>query len=288
MAAAALQQDWAYGTAMVALGTRCMRCCVIQRDETVAIAQFLVRRFAGFFSVALCTRGPVWLREFDVPTKQKIFRLIKRSAPLGWPRLTMFSPDAVDVQLAGVTRMHRVMTGHATVILDLEQNASQLRAAMQSKWRNRLVAAEASALRVERVGVKPAQYQWLMARELAQRDSRNYKALPLDFVPTWQAATEGREGPLLILRADLGRKPVAAMLFLRHGNAATYHIGWSDAQERLPGANNLLLWNAMMILKEAGVRSLDLGGVNTVRSAGVARFKLGCGGNVLMLAGTFL
>jgi lipid II:glycine glycyltransferase (peptidoglycan interpeptide bridge formation enzyme) len=78
------------------------------------------------------------------------------------------------------------------------------------------------------------------------------------------------------------------MMFLRHGDAATYHVGWSDAAQRLPGAHNLLLWQAMLQLRQAGVRRIDLGGVNTGRSAGVARFKIGTGGDVEVLAGTYL
>ena len=39
---------------------------------------------------------------------------------------------------------------------------------------------------------------------------------------------------------------------------------------------------------EDGVRWLDLGGVATDRSPGIARFKLGMGGEVAILPGTFL
>jgi len=36
------------------------------------------------------------------------------------------------------------------------------------------------------------------------------------------------------------------------------------------------------------VRTLDLGGVDTARGAGLARFKLGTGGAVVTLAGSYL
>jgi lipid II:glycine glycyltransferase (peptidoglycan interpeptide bridge formation enzyme) len=36
------------------------------------------------------------------------------------------------------------------------------------------------------------------------------------------------------------------------------------------------------------VRRLDLGGVNTQRSAGLARFKMGSGGEVITLCGTYM
>jgi lipid II:glycine glycyltransferase (peptidoglycan interpeptide bridge formation enzyme) len=78
------------------------------------------------------------------------------------------------------------------------------------------------------------------------------------------------------------------MLYLIHGTAATYHVGWSGEEGRRLGAHNLLLWEAMSRLAAHGVRRLDLGGVNTQSSAGVARFKLGAGGEVVTLAGTWL
>jgi lipid II:glycine glycyltransferase (peptidoglycan interpeptide bridge formation enzyme) len=78
------------------------------------------------------------------------------------------------------------------------------------------------------------------------------------------------------------------MMFLLHGSAATYQVGWSNDTGRQFNAHNLLLWHAIEALQQRGVRLLDLGGVNTQRSAGIARFKLGTGGRVLTLAGTYL
>jgi len=50
----------------------------------------------------------------------------------------------------------------------------------------------------------------------------------------------------------------------------------------------VLLWRAIQELKAFGIRRLDLGGVNTQRSAGLARFKMGLGGEVRQFAGTYL
>ena len=48
-----------------------------------------------------------------------------------------------------------------------------------------------------------------------------------------------------------------------------------------------MLWQAMDLLRQRGVVQLDLGGVNTVSGAGIARFKIGTGGRVVTLCGTF-
>jgi hypothetical protein len=295
-AAAALQQDWAYGDAMQALGTRCLRAAVIHDERLVGIAQFLLRRIGGMATLALCSHGPVWSADLSVTDREAGCRVLKRSAPVRWPRAILLTPDAVSAESAGVRRLIRVMTGHATVRIDLAQETAALRAAMHGKWRNRLAAAERSRLKVEKVGGKPAQYRWLLDRELAQRSEKRYIALPDGFVEAWQVACgqagrdgrDGRTDAMLTLRADLGRDAVAGMLFLIHGEAATYQVGWVGDAGRDLGAHNLLLWHGMQMLKAQGIRMLDLGGVDTARGAGIARFKIGSGGEVMMLAGTYL
>jgi lipid II:glycine glycyltransferase (peptidoglycan interpeptide bridge formation enzyme) len=89
-------------------------------------------------------------------------------------------------------------------------------------------------------------------------------------------------------RQDLGRDRIAAMMFLIHGEAATYQVGWTSDKGRDMHSHNLILWKGIEALKERGIRMLDLGGVNTIRSAGIARFKMSTGGQVLTLAGTYI
>lgn len=291
-AAAALQQDWAYGDAMQALGTRCLRAAVIHDERLVGIAQFLLRRIGGVAALALCSHGPVWSADLSATDREAACRVLKRSAPVRWPRAILLTPDAVGADAAGVRRLIRVMTGHATVRIDLMQEIPAMRAGMHGKWRNRLAAAERSTLKVHKVGGKPGQYRWLLDRELAQRSEKRYIALPDGFVEAYQVACgqtgrDGRTDAMLTLRADLGRDAVAGMLFLIHGEAATYQVGWVGDAGRDLGAHNLLLGQGMQMLKAQGIRMLDLGGVDTARGAGIARFKIGSGGEVMMLAGTY-
>ena len=284
-ALAALQQDWAYGDAMQGLGAQLHRAVITRDGEPVALAQFTARRMASLLNFALCSRGPVWLADLSADEKIAVHRLLKRSFPAGRPRFVIFTPDKAEA--GAVKPFTRVMTGHSTVMLDLDRPLEEIRAGFNGKWRNRLVAAEKSDLKIVQNGVKPGQYAWLLRTEEGQRKARGYAAAPAALAPAWLEA-RGDRSAMHILRADRGREHVAAMMFLIHGEAATYQIGFSNEAGRKLGAHNLLLWEAVGRLKARGVKRLDLGGVNTQSGAGIARFKIGTGGEVVTLAGSFV
>lgn len=296
--AGALQQHFAFGLAMQALGTHTERVRIHQDGQLIGLAQFVVRRFGGLLGLALCSRGPLWREDVSAEQQRLACKLIARSLPQRWPRAVLFAPEG-QIAKPGtdsgqpsapdwLTGLTRVITGDATVIIDLTRSEADLRAGLHPKWRNRLVAAERSELKVTRVGEKLAQYRWLLDREGLQRQERAYRALPSEFVPAYQAAMGARGPALLTVRADLGRDAVAAMMFLIHGHAATYHVGWSNSSGRELSAHNLVLWRALPLLKALQIKQLDLGGVNTQRGANLARFKLGSGGSVQMNPGTFI
>ena len=280
-----LQQSWAYGQAMAAAGVVCLRARLLHQGRNVGLAQFLGRRLGGLIGLALCPRGPLMLPPHDdAAGLAAACRALGRGLPLARPRVTLFSPSSAH-PLPG---LHRVVTGQSVVLLDLQASPEALRAGLHGKWRNRLAAAERAGLRAQRVGAKPAQYGWLLERELAQREGRGYQALPPGFVPAWQAAAPPGAEPMLAWRVDVDREAVAGMMFLVHGDSATYHVGWADARGREAGAHNLLLWQAMLALRERGVRRLDLGGIDTAGGAGLARFKIGTGGQVAGFSGTWV
>ncbi|MDP3492944.1 MAG: GNAT family N-acetyltransferase [Hyphomonadaceae bacterium] len=295
-ASGSYQQDWAYGVALKAAspGVQILRAAVARPDGSLlALAQVVARSFALIGRFALCTHGPAWIGEVTADEKREAYRLLRKSLPQGWPRLLVFTPDEPAGDASGLKGVSRVMTGDATVLLDLTQDEAALRSAFESSWRNKLSKAERSDLVLQKSGLKPAQYRWLLDAETRQRQKRGYRAMPLELTERWQdAKAEGASGDrgagLAVFRADMGRDPAAGMLFLIHGSRATYHVGWTSDAGRENAAHNLILWSAMKELKARGVTVLDLGGVNTQSGAGIARFKLETGGAVLQRAGAYV
>ena len=285
-----LQQSWAYGQALRQLGVGIHRAAIRVDGEVMGLAQFMVRRIAGYLSLASCTRGPVWHTALTPYDRAQAIRLLKQSLPVPRLRVALFSPDApaspeVDAETHG---LWRVMTGYSTVMLDLRQDLGVLRQAQDGKWRNRLVKAEASEMLV-RVGPDRRLCSELLERERWQRAKRNFYGLPTAFVDAYLDAHDAQSPGFWVASAHAQEDApaMASMLFLRHGRLASYYIGWADEAGRKLNAHNRLLWQAMVALQQQGVTDLDLGGINTHDLPGISRFKLGTGGRVLTLAGTY-
>ncbi len=169
--------------------------------------------------------------------------------------------------------------------LDMRPDLDQLRAGLHQKWRNRLKHAEKQGLRVTRKNMPDKPDHWLLVADSAQQLARRYRGWP----PALTCAY-ARENPgdAKLFTAHIGRAEVAALLLLRHGDGASYHIAHTRPSGRLVSAQCLLIWQAIVWLKRKGVSTLDLGLIDTEEGADLARFKLGTGARPRALGGTWL
>ena len=285
----ALQQSWAYGEALNTLGVQVHRVLLRFEGQLVGIAQLSARRWLGYLYLASCARGPVWSRDASGDVRRKFYRLIKRTLPAKPWRAVLFSPDStademVEPEWSG---MSRVMTGYATATLDLRRPLPELRARMTSKWRNRLHKSESDP--GLHVSVQPSirQCEALLSHEASQRLARGFHGLPLGFVRAYIQSHAQPEKAHVMAWTHQQQETTASMLVLLHGASATYHMGWANETGRKSNAHNLLLWRLIEYLKGHGIEQLDLGGINTSDLPGITRFKLGCGAEPRLLAGTY-
>lgn len=284
-----MQQSWAYGQAMQAMGVSVHRAAIKDGNTLVALAQFIGRRLAFYIGLASCTRGPVWKNTLDAEQQARIYQLLRQSIPTHAWRATLFSPNESQASLppAQVQGLRRVMTGYSTVMIDLRQDLDALRHGLEGKWRNRLVKAQAQEGVTVQIGAQRKQCQALLQREGEQRKSKNFYGLPTAFVDAYIEAHERADKAFVLCTAQQGGESLASMLFLLHGRSASYYIGWSSPEGRKLNMHNLLMWRAIEHLKGQQLIDLDLGGINTHDLPGISRFKLGTGGQVLTLAGTY-
>jgi len=243
-------------------------------DQGVAVGHVqLIRR--GRFSLA--SRGPVWL---DAGAEAEGMRALRRSLPAGSGLVVNAETRVTSGWRSGFVRL----AGGITVADWALGPADDMRAALHSKWRNRLVRAEKSGLQVKRCALPADPAHWLLVQDGQQQRSKGYHAWPASL-----CAAYARSNPeqVQLWTADLGCGPVAAVLVLIHGAVATYQIGWAGPAGRNSHAHNLLLWSAACWLADRGLRRFDLGSVDEGRAPGVAHFKRGTGAAVRQLGGTW-
>lgn len=198
----------------------------------------------------------------------------------------LLSPDTPCAdQLANLGAVP-VMTSASVAEIDLTVPEDERRARLHQKWRNRLTRAEGqNRLRVSLSTRAPAPGHWLFTADRCLQQRHGYRNWPEALTLAY-----GHENPkqTVLFTAYEGRDPVAAMLFLRHGGAVTYHIGHSTPAGRQLSAHTLLLWQAACWCAAQGHQRLDLGLIDTQNAAGLARFKLGSGAIARKLGGTWL
>ena len=280
----ALEQSWTYGDAFAQGRSTGVRRAVLQdAGGPLAMAQLLTRKFGAFVTFGQLLRGPVLLRDnISCDTLAAIMAHIRSTARKGSRQVLFWTPEleAGPGALAIMRRcgLRRIVTGYSSARVDLSAAEPALRAALHGKWRNGLKRAESAGLVID-ARQDDATRAWLLDRYDALRRSRRFGG-PDPAILAY-AIAQAQPNDVLLLRASAAQEPVAGALFLCHGQCASYVIGWSGPEARARNAGTLLLWRGLTELKARGLRQLDLGGIDTSRAAGIARFKLGVGGATL-------
>lgn len=248
-----LRQDWDFGLAMGQMGAGCARAVVSHRGTPVALAQVLIRH-----RLRVIGQGPVWLVPLEPWQKRQVIRQLAHYC--GASIVTPREP------LAG-WGMIPIITAQTSALWHIGQSPKILRAGMHGKWRNRLLRAE-GVVHPTQLGVQ--KLSPLIAMEAAQRSARGYRNLPGALAAHWQ-------GGRMAIGWHTNGALQAGMVFLIHGQTASYFLGWASDAARKVFAHGPMLWQAALALRERGVQTLDLGEVNTDIGASLARFKLGTG-----------
>lgn len=251
---------------------------------------------AGIFKNAvhgvILDRGPLWLGHFGSADHLcAFFEQFNSAYPPRFGRRRRILPECADTaphrQALQQTALKRLPNrpGYQTIWVDLTKEEEALRTGLKGKWRNALRKAEKSGLSVSwSHGIKQAAL--ILACHNQDKTAKRYQGTSLKTLSVLcRQAVQGQG--LLSAVAQLNGRMVAGVIFIRHGLAATYQVGWTSAQGRTVNANHLLLWDGLLKLKNEGVQDLDLGGVNDADAAGVKRFKQGLGGDLVQMAGQF-
>ena len=262
-----LQQSPAYARTLRALGREVR---LFHRD---GVGQMMITsRNTRLGTLRGALRGPLW--DSDDPTLQATF--------LRDANVHLCSPEDTARGVMRKAGFWPFMTGGYVGHLALTQD---LAAAMHPKWRNAWRKSQRSAIRIESRPFERGRDMWIMSLDRAQQRAMGYRGYPRPF--TLEYAIQNPDAAMTYV-AYLRKSPIAAMIFLLHHPSATYHIGWSGEDGRRTNAHHLMLISAAQDFAERGLTTLDLGQIDTRRTPGLARFKLGAGAIPKPLGGTWL
>jgi hypothetical protein len=258
-----LQQDPRFAAALRSLGAP-VRDEPLPQNGTLYILQRFGLRFA--------TRGPVW--DAQTPTGE-------RADTLRRARLHLLNADSADpaIRQAGFRQTH---TGASVAEMVLDDKIMQR---LHPKWRATWRKAQASGLTLGQERWCARRHDWLLRADLAQQRKAGFRALPHALIPAFAAIAPDA---VMVHTAWLDNSVVAAMVFLQHAPVVTYHLGWTGDLGRKTGAHYLILTGAAAGFGARGCHRLDLGGVDTDNSPGLARFKIGTGASIRTLGGTWI
>jgi len=286
-----LLQSWAYGAAKAdSSGWKVTRAVVFAGEEPIALVQALHRRIAGLLGILRINRGPIYLRPLLPQEERAVWTELGRLGSLRHGRLVSAAPE---LSLSGASLALLVRLGFRqfsvraweSAWIDLALEPDILRKRLDGKWRNMLVAAEKSGLELE-IGSDDRLFHWMVARYRELMLAKNFTGVPLGVLLALRKHLDA-DSQLVVLRAVAAGEPVAGVCLVTHGNAATYLLGWNGVQGRNLKANQYLLWQSILYLKQRGLRWLDLGGFSEERAPGIAAFKLGINGERYESVGEF-
>ncbi|WP_052272266.1 GNAT family N-acetyltransferase [Leisingera sp. ANG-M7] len=261
----ALQQSPEFARALMACGQD-----PLLLDDTLV----LHRRLPGGLRLAMVNRA-------DLTDPAPLLAALRAGALARTPLI--LSPESPAPHLARLGAVPLATPAHAA-LWDLSGDADQRRAALHPKWRNRLKHGEAQPLRLTRQNLPHDVRHWLFRADAKQQSARGYRSWPIGLTLAYARENKGQ---VKLFQAFEGKEPVAAILILTHGNAASYHIAHTTTRGKRLSAHPLLLWEAANWLAAKGVCRLDLGLINTEDAPGLARFKLGTGAQLHRLGGTW-
>lgn len=277
-----LLQSWAYGEAKSDhAGWRARRGAFYRNHEPIAFVQVLQKRVAGLFCAVRVNRGPLFLRAVPLQEQRAVWEELARFGSLWRGRVVTVAPelDLTGSSLALMTDLgFRQFSPHAweSVWVNIELELDTLHKRLDGKWRNMLTSSEKAGLKLE-AGRDTTRFDWMMARYQDTMRAKDFSGPPLSLLLNLRRhAGDGEQ--LLILRALHEGEPVAGICLALHGAAATYLLGWNGPKGRSLKANQYLLWQAIVHLKQSGLRWFDLGGISEEHAPGVAAFKLGLNG----------
>jgi len=284
-----LMQSWGYGEAKRKVnGWIVKRGIIIFKNEPIAVFQALEKKW-GPFGIIRINRGPLILGTRNNATKYFIYKALRKLSYIGNIRIISIAPNLYNneenlaiMKLAGYKK--RKKDPLRSILINLNENEDQLLKNLNGKWRNQLKKSKNYGIQLK-IGYSEDLHNWLMGKYKELMDEKSFIGPKIELYDDLHKFDKKNT---IVLQALHNNSAVAGILISKHGSSCCYQVGWNSLEGRKINANNFLLWNAIVEMKNQGYTSFDLGGINEKLNPGIAKFKRGLGGEEYNLVGEWL
>ena len=295
-------QSWEYGSAKeLSENWKILRFLVSDSNgHAVALAQMLTRTIPLFGGIARLNRGPLLLNQF--PEDQKIERclnviqaILREGRRRRWwvVQIAPELPGTVKV-LTGLTQMGLRQQSNAVCssgLINLGADENSLIMSLDGKWRNVLRKGQRLGVEVKRIDKTNPEQKLLISGYREFKLSKGFEGLSESLLRSLatQQSTAWQFDLFVSLapQESVSNEPIGILATIRHGDTATYLIGFTNDQGRQMQANSVMLWSAILNAKHNGCKWFDVGGLGPETPKGIAEFKRGLNAEPYALAGDF-
>ena len=278
-----LMQAWAYGEARGASKNwRVDRGVFVDADEnSIGLCQALVRRLPVFGDAFVwINRGPLLFGNgYDSLNTYEMMlaalaqhyvqerRLYMRIAPFQ-------GVGAEELNWANEPVLYATQSlGWASSLLNLQTSEECLRAGLHGKWRNALVRAECSEIKIHHGREQGLFQKFLDGHRIHLQRRGDDAGIDPELLQAVQNALPDNQ-KLYTLIAEAENQFVGGMVMIVYDDTAEYLAGHNDTQGRRMNAGQLLLWTAIVEFHRQGLVQFDLGGMDEVLTPnGIFKFK---------------
>lgn len=283
-------QAWPYCKASRMRDFKLPKIALIKNEQkTLGFLVFLEIKLGPIHFIEL-HRGPLWFsNDIDISVWEEFISLFAKTFPSNFFRRRRWLVEApenkVFDELLTKHGFKKMLPTFETLWLDLKLDEEDIKSQLKQKWRNSLHKAQNSQLEFKE-SWDGENLNYFIKRYQDHKIEKNYLGLsPLFVLEEIKAALSFKQACLLWTYKE--KNPIACIYILIHGTTASYRVGWSSEEGRKCNAHNLLLWNAITILKSKDLHFFDLGGILPVEAKGITQFKLGMGGDYFKSVGLF-
>jgi hypothetical protein len=295
-----LIQTWEYGSAKVDAGNwRVERAVFSLNGQIRGIVQILFRPLPMLSPRSRFSRGLVWINRGPLcrldngesGDMAQMLTLLSNHYARSSDNYVLVAPTA-PVERGGVAATPALYIGlspsgrhgWSSATIDLGPSLEDLRLGLAQKWRNALNKAERQNCRVEQADSGPVFDDFLKCHAEFSVHRQLDGTLGVDFIQALQKhLPDHRKLQALVAYED--NTPIGSALFAKYGGSAEYLAGNSNDRGRQMNSGQLLLWRAIVMMKERGVARFDVGGMDAEQTpTGIYKFKQGLGGSAYRLA----